>query len=72
MITNPIIIDLVRIASIEARSARPNAPIVPERVRKSRVMPAVRFQVTGALRWLADALEPAKAEPATAEGSCGC
>ena len=61
MITNPIITDLVRTAHREAQSARPNSPVVPESVRRSRVMPVVRLQVTAALRWLADHT-PASAE----------
>ena len=68
MITHPIVTDLARMASREAQSALPSAPVVAEPVRQGRVMPAVRLQVTAALRWLADALEPAPA----AKPTSGC
>jgi hypothetical protein len=72
MITHPIVTDLARMTAREAQSALPNSPVVPDSVRRSRVMPAVRLQLTAALRRVADALEPAPAEPTTAKSSSGC
>ena len=64
MIGYQIIADVQRIAHLEAQSARPNAPVVPEPdsiARPSRVA-SLRLQMTLALRRLADALEPAAME----------
>ena len=59
-----IISDLQRIVALEARSGEPNAPIRPERIRTPRgsLLAATRLQLTSALRWAADVLEPSPAQ----------
>jgi hypothetical protein len=70
MITHPIITDLARLAASEAHSALPDAPIIEEQTRPSRVgvIPATRIRVTRVLRWTADVVEPASPCPATQPG----
>ena len=74
MITTPIVVDFARLATQEARSALPDAPVQADQSRapRGRVIPAIRLQMTNALRRIADALEPAPAEPATAGPNSGC
>jgi hypothetical protein len=64
MIGYQIIADVQRIAHLEAQSARPNAPVIPEPETVMRLprIALLRLQMTFALRRLADALEPAAME----------
>lgn len=52
-----VIWDAVRVVEQEARSARPNAPVIDEPVRERGY--GFRLAVSGRLHRLADALEPA-------------
>ena len=63
MITNPIVLDLIRVASIEARSALPDAAYRPETTtsRRGWMLPALRRQTIATLRRLANVLQPATA-----------
>ena len=76
MIEFQIMNDLQRLVELEAHSGQPNALIRPDRIRYKRVSPVtvIRHQLTGALRWAADPLEPAtpraKTFPSREGGSC--
>jgi hypothetical protein len=76
MIEFQIFNDLQRLVELEARSGEPNAPVRPDRIRGPRMSPvsAIRHQLTSALRWSADLLEPAtpraKTFPSREGGSC--
>jgi hypothetical protein len=74
MIGYQIIADVQRIAHLEAQSARPNAPVVPEPVPMERAprIASLRLQMTLALRRLADALEPAAMETVPNQTSQPC
>jgi hypothetical protein len=69
-----IIADVQRIAHLEAQSARPNAPVIPEPetvVRAPRIA-SLRLQMTFVLRRLADVLEPAPMETVPTQTSSPC
>jgi hypothetical protein len=76
MIEFQIFNDLQRLVELEARSGEPNAPVRPDRIQAPRVSPVtlIRHQLTSALRWAADVLEPAaprvKTFPSREGGSC--
>jgi hypothetical protein len=65
MIIPPIAFDLKRMAARVGNSALPNAPVVPEPEPRAPLLPVIRLRMTGGLRRLADALEPASIETAT-------
>jgi hypothetical protein len=64
MITYPMAFSVAQAVGCEPLSALPDAPIVSEaeRAPRGRVTKTVRWQLTTALRWIADALEPEFAE----------
>ena len=55
------ITDMHRIATLEARSARPNSPQRPDREPRESLLDGLRLAMTLWLRRLANALEPANA-----------
>jgi len=74
MIGYQIIADVQRIAHLEAQSALPNAPVIPEHqsyMRAPRIA-TLRLQMTLVLRRLADALEPAAMETVPNQKSQPC
>ena len=76
MITNQLVADLSALVAREAHSALPNAPVRPdpERAPKGSVLAAARVGLTSALRWAADAIEPAtvRAETVQVTRQSGC
>jgi hypothetical protein len=76
MITNQLVADLSAMVAREAHSALPNAPVrpEPEQAPRGSLLAAARLQITGVLRWAADAIEPAtrQAEVAPAGKQSGC
>ena len=66
MYTMPIALIIAKQLSAEARSALPNAPVVPH-VDKVPMLPRTRKAVANGLRGLADAVAPHRpARPTTA------
>jgi hypothetical protein len=69
-----IISDLQRVVALEARSARPEAPVHPveEQAPRTPRVASLRLRMTIALRRLADVLEPATMETVPNQKSSPC
>lgn len=66
-----MIYEMNRVTLRESMNARAEAPVLPDYLRnRPTTVDKVRFQMTAALRWAADGLEPAPiAEPVTVGGA---
>jgi hypothetical protein len=68
VLTTTMIVEAVRVAQLESRSAMPESPMVAEEIESRRAgrFVALRRVTSSTLHRIADALEPAREIPAPA------